>query len=89
MMVLKDEIRMQVNSENDEVSGDLIESSSLQTQQLGSLRRTSYKTRQRDDHNRVGLLVVSSLYTFFFVGAFFGWGPLQLLVRPSMRSFMK
>jgi hypothetical protein len=30
---------------------------------------------------RAGLLIFSCLYTVFYVGAFYGWGPMQLLVR--------
>jgi hypothetical protein len=30
---------------------------------------------------RTGLLIFSILYTILYVGAFFGWGPMQLLVR--------
>jgi len=32
--------------------------------------------------HRRGLLTCSILYTFFYVGSFFGWGPMQLMVRP-------
>ena len=30
---------------------------------------------------RVGLVLCSALYTFFVIGAFFGWGPMQLLLE--------
>ena len=30
---------------------------------------------------RIGLVVCSTLYTFFVIGAFFGWGPMQLLLE--------
>lgn len=32
---------------------------------------------------RYGLLVFALLYTFFFSGAFFGWGPMQLLLEDN------
>jgi MFS family permease len=32
---------------------------------------------------RVALMVISALYTFFFIGAFFGWGPMQLLLEKN------
>jgi hypothetical protein len=31
--------------------------------------------------HRTGLLIFSSMYTILYLGAFFGWGPMQLLVR--------
>lgn len=40
---------------------------------------------RRDRRLRIGLVTVSCLYTFTFVGAFFGWGPMQLLVRIQIR----
>ena len=33
--------------------------------------------------NRYGLLLFATLYTFFFVGALFGWGPMQRLLEGS------
>jgi hypothetical protein len=30
---------------------------------------------------RTGLLIFSCLYSVLYVGAYFGWGPMQLLVR--------
>lgn len=45
----------------------------LQQQQL--LRRQS--------RQRLGLLVVSILYTFLYIGAFFGWGQMQLLLEEN------
>ena len=39
-----------------------------------------------DQFNRRGLVVFSSLTTFFFVASFFGWGPMQLLVRIVMEG---
>lgn len=33
--------------------------------------------------NRRLLMVCCSLYTFFFVGSFFGWGPMQLLLEEN------
>jgi hypothetical protein len=49
---------------------------------------------QRDDHkgiiiekkdqfNRRGLMVCSCLFTFLYVGSFFGWGPMQLLLEEN------
>jgi len=38
-------------------------------------------TEKRPRRLRRGLLGVSSLYTFLFVGALFGWGPMQLLLE--------
>ena len=32
---------------------------------------------------RHGLLIFAFLYTFFFSGAFFGWGPMQLLLEEN------
>jgi MFS family permease len=32
---------------------------------------------------RIGLVVCSMLYTFLFVGALFGWGPMQLLLEKN------
>jgi MFS family permease len=32
---------------------------------------------------RIGLVVCSMLYTFLFIGAFFGWGPMQLLLEKN------
>jgi len=42
----------------------------------------------KDQRRRVALLVVTSIYTFVFVGAFFGWGPMQLMVRRSMEYML-
>jgi hypothetical protein len=36
---------------------------------------------RKERRRRIGLVTVSCLYTFTFVGAFFGWGPMQLMVR--------
>lgn len=38
---------------------------------------------RKDDGNfgRIGLLTFSSLYTFFFVGAIMGWGPMQRMME--------
>lgn len=41
---------------------------------------TNSDKERRERFTRRGLLVCSSLSTFFFVGSFFGWGPMQLLV---------
>jgi hypothetical protein len=38
---------------------------------------------RRHQINRRGLLVFSLLYTFLFVGAYFGWGPMQLLLEDN------
>jgi hypothetical protein len=37
----------------------------------------------KDKFNRRGLIVCSSLFTFFYVGSFFGWGPMQLLLEEN------
>ena len=46
------------------------------------------QTRKKNQRRRVGLFIFACLYTFFFVGAFFGWGPMQLLVRYIRGSFI-
>jgi hypothetical protein len=33
--------------------------------------------------NRTGLLLFATLYTFFYVGALFGWGPMQRMLEGS------
>ena len=38
---------------------------------------------KKENQRRVGLLIVSCLYTFLFVGALYGWGPLQLLLEEN------
>jgi len=47
----------------------------------GKVNRWPQQERQRI--LRYCLLACSCLYTFLFVGSFFGWGPMQLLVRAS------
>ena len=32
---------------------------------------------------RYGLVIFASLYTFFVFGAFFGWGPMQLMLEEN------
>jgi len=44
---------------------------------------TIFKT---DNCDRIGLLVFTSLFTFFFCGAFLGWGPMQLILEED-RAF--
>jgi hypothetical protein len=36
---------------------------------------------KKDQFNRRGLMVCSCLFTFLYVGSFFGWGPMQLLLE--------
>lgn len=38
---------------------------------------------RRPRRRRVALVVLSSPYTAVYVGAFFGWGPMQLLLERS------
>ena len=33
--------------------------------------------------HRQGLVAMAALYTFLYVGAFFGWGPMQLLLEDA------
>ena len=37
--------------------------------------------RHNDYYYRYGLFIVSCLYIFFYIGAFFGWGQMQLLLE--------
>ena len=39
--------------------------------------------RKNESFNRYALLTLASLYTFFFVGAPFGWGPMQRLLESA------
>jgi hypothetical protein len=36
---------------------------------------------QRDHRRRVALVVITGIMTVFWTGAFFGWGPMQLLLE--------
>lgn len=38
---------------------------------------------KKDQFNRRGLMVCSCLFTFLYVGSFFGWGPMQLLLEEN------
>lgn len=38
-------------------------------------------TTTKNDYYRCGLFIVSCLYIFLFIGAFFGWGQMQLLLE--------
>ncbi len=38
---------------------------------------------KKDEFHRRGLLALSVVSTFFFVGAIFGWGPMQLLLEEA------
>ena len=37
-------------------------------------------TARKNERRRIALFVFACFYTFLFVGSFFGWGPMQLLV---------
>lgn len=46
-------------------------------------KEKSVKDHLVSRRRRQALIVVSSLYNFLFVGAFFGWGPMQLLLESN------
>jgi hypothetical protein len=37
--------------------------------------------KQQERYNRFGLMIVSCLYIFLYIGAFFGWGQMQLILE--------
>jgi MFS family permease len=39
------------------------------------------KPKPKNRQHQIGLIVFSALYTTFFAGAFFGWGPMQLMLE--------
>jgi len=41
---------------------------------------------KRQQRRRIGLFCFAVLYTFLYIGALFGWGPMQLLVSRDRSS---
>mmetsp|Transcript_22493 Transcript_22493/g.62435 ORF Transcript_22493/g.62435 Transcript_22493/m.62435 type:complete len:557 (+) Transcript_22493:133-1803(+) len=42
-----------------------------------------WNTERRQSRRRHGLFVFACLYTFLFIGAFYGWGPMQLMLEEN------
>ena len=61
------------NNNNNNITADN-DHESLQTTAM------AIATARKNERRRIALFVFACLYTFLFVGSFFGWGPMQLLV---------
>ena len=56
-----------------------IKQTSFNPNELDSLKRQQHK----QDHVRIALCVFSITYSLLYTGAFFGWGPMQLLLEDN------
>jgi hypothetical protein len=52
------------------------------------MKEEQMQATKLEQRRRHGLFIFAILYTVLFVGAFFGWGPMQLLVRICLSVYL-